>query len=103
MSDTKAGKGEMPCPACEQMHAAGPHGPCGRLAKTGGEYHNPPDVQCPCGMTIRYTVPIFLTHPNGWEWRIVTPKQKERDAAEHAEGLKVAAVKANWRTPVGGK
>jgi hypothetical protein len=54
-------------------------------------------------MTIRYTVPIFLTHPNGWEWRIVTPKQKERDAAEHAEGLKVAAVKANWRTPVGGK
>lgn len=70
------------------MHPKTDHIPTGRLARHGGEYHNPKDVSCVCGMLLRYTVPLFFTGPYGWEWRIVTPKQKERDAAEHAEGLK---------------
>lgn len=92
----------MPCPACEKPHVAGPHGPCGRLSKSGGEYHCPADVQCECGMTLRYTVPIFFNNPYGWEWRIVTPKQKERDESEHQEGLKALAAKGKTVTPAAG-
>lgn len=85
---------KMPCPVCDAEHAAGPHGPTDRLSPSGGAYYNAPDVACACGQTLRYTVPIFMVHPHGWEWRVVTPKQKAKDAEDHALGLAVLAKKA---------
>lgn len=85
----------MPCPRCHKQHQQGEYVHRPKLAKKplgellrgkdgkpyppGHKYHGvrngtpvcPPDVQCDCGATLRYTVPLFKTDPYGWHWRIL--------------------------------
>lgn len=63
----------MPCPACKRMHPVGEHKrQLGAMyGKPGKIIYSPDDVECPCGMRLRHTVPIFFISPHGWCWRII--------------------------------
>ncbi len=92
----------MPRPKCKRRHPAGDYvprpelatRPLGELTKDkhgdpypyGHKFHGvrygtpfcPPDVACPCGALLRYTVPLFKVSSCGWEWRIFDwTKEKE--------------------------
>ena len=65
---------EMPCPKCGRRHARGEYKTWPPDA-AGKRYSSPPDVECPCGLVLQHTVPIFMVDPYGWRW---TPKPDSR-------------------------
>ena len=67
-----------PCPNCQAEHAAGEYKlQCGEFKAVW----RPDDVRCKCGALLRYTVPIFKTTADGWQWRIVEPAGQRKGAA----------------------
>lgn len=70
-----------PCPNCQCPHARGEYIDRPDLQKPGGDVPScPPDVGCPCGATLRHTVPFFRTPAQGWAWKIVKPAGTPADA-----------------------
>lgn len=80
-NQTDATTGKTPgalCPNCQREHPKGEYE--GRQSDEHDIQHQPgttvfcpPDVPCPCGATLRYTVPLFRTTELGWHWRIIIP------------------------------
>jgi len=88
-----------PCPNCQRMHAAK------QYERRQADQHdntsspdaivfNPPDVACPCGATLRYSVPLFKISAEGWVWRIIKPagipQPQSKLELEHAALVAVA-------------
>ena len=81
LSKEESAKQEMPCPKCKRMHARGEYRTWPPDAK-GKRYCCPADVECPCGLVLQHTVPLFAVGRYGWRW---TPKPDDRPIRKIAD------------------
>lgn len=72
----------MPCPKCGTKHEVGNY--VTWPPEAGKRYSAPPDVECPCGLVLRHSVPIFKVDPYGWRWE---PKPDERPLRKIIDGV----------------
>lgn len=67
---------QEPCPKCGTVHTLGKYEP-----RPGTSQVAPRDVQCQCGLILRWSVPIFKTTASGYVLRVLrdneTPFLKE--------------------------
>lgn len=63
-----------PCPRCGRLHVPSEYKPQPQRFDpkiNEGVPIAPDDVQCPCGATLRHSVPFFKVNASGWVWRIL--------------------------------
>ncbi len=53
-----------PCPVCGRVHERGEY-----ELRPGTNQYSPRDVKCECGLTLRWSVPLFKMTESGGLWR----------------------------------
>jgi hypothetical protein len=59
------------CPNCKQAHSKG-------KTQVFDNIHQTPDILCPCGNTLRWSVPVFKTTESGWVLRNLYQRETAR-------------------------
>lgn len=70
------------CPKCEREYPTPKAGDYFKHKEGDKTVHAPNDIDCPCGMTLRWVVPIFKTTPTGDRLDIKPDRLPKRASTE---------------------